>query len=148
MQKYNNKKLKMSIAQAFESGEQKQNKAHLENLIAVALTDGVIVDSEKQLLVKYARRMSISDVVFEEMLKGSHNYAMNPPMDKEDRYKRFFHLIEVMLSDNIEGEKQDRLIHSYAIGLGYSEDQTEELYEKTIRFVKDKVDFQDAFKLI
>ena len=59
----------MSIAQAFESGEQKQNKAHLENLIAVALTDGVIVDSERVLLEKYARRMSISKVALEEMLK-------------------------------------------------------------------------------
>jgi len=136
----------MSIAQAFESGEQKQNKAHLENLIGVALTDGIIVDSEKELLEKYARRMSINKTVFEEMLKGANNYAMNPPMDKEDRYKRFFHLIEVMLADNIEGEKQDRLIHSYGIGLGYTEAEVEDLYTKTIDFVKNEVDFFDAFE--
>ena len=42
----------MSIANAYESGEQKQNLAHLENMIAVALTDGVIVDSEMVILKK------------------------------------------------------------------------------------------------
>ena len=138
----------MSIAQAFESGEQKQNKAHLENLIAVALTDGVIVDSERVLLEKYARRMSISKVALEEMLKGSHTYAMNPPMDKEDRYKRFFHLVEVMLSDDVEGDRQNKLIHKYGIGLGYSEEQTEDLYNKTKEFVLNKVDFFDALEKI
>ena len=41
----------------------------------------------------------------------------------------------MMLSDGIIGEKQDLLIHKFAIGLGYSEERTEVLYSKTIDFV-------------
>ena len=73
---------------------------------------------------------------------------MNPPMDKEDRYKRFFHLVEVMLSDDVEGDRQNKLIHKYGIGLGYSEEQTEDLYNKTKEFVLNKVDFFDALEKI
>ena len=65
-----------------------------------------------------------------------------------NRYKRFFRLIQMMLSDGIIGEKQDKLIHRFAIGLGYSEERTEEIYDQTIEFVKNKVDFDDAFKKI
>ena len=36
----------MSIADIYESGEQKQNKSHLENLIAIAQVDGNIDETE------------------------------------------------------------------------------------------------------
>ncbi|MDB9931187.1 TerB family tellurite resistance protein [Flavobacteriales bacterium] len=136
----------MSISDAFLGGEQKRNESHLENLVEVALSDGKIVDEERALLEKFAKRLSISKEDLNEIILNIGKHPINPPTGKEDRYKRFFRLIQMMLADGIIGEKQDRLIHKFAIGLGYSEERTEEIYDQTIQFVKDKVDFDDAFE--
>lgn len=136
----------MSISDAFLGGEQKRNESHLENLVEVALTDGVIVEEERKLLEKFAKRLSISNEELDDIIKNIGKHPINPPVDKEDRYKRFFRLIQMMLADGIIGEKQDKLIHKFAIGLGYSEEKTEELYAQTIAFIGEEIDFEDAFE--
>ena len=138
----------MSISDAFQGGQQIRNHSHLENLVEVALTDGQIVAEERELLERFARRLSISNEQLDSIIKNIGKHAINPPTDREDRYKRFFRLIQMMLSDGIIGEKQDKLIHRFAIGLGYSEERTEELYTQTIEFINNKVDFEDAFEKI
>lgn len=136
----------MSISDAFLGGEQQRNESHLENLVEIALSDGVIVEEERRLLEKFAKRLSISKEDLDDIITNIGKHPINPPTDKEERYKRFFGLIQMMLADGIIGEKQDKLIHRFAIGLGYSEERTEELYDQTIQFVKDNVDFEEAFE--
>lgn len=136
----------MSIADFYESGGQKINKAHLENLISVALTDGEISEKEQQLLAKFAKRLSIDNDTFTEMLKGASKYAMNPPFDREERYKRLFNLVTIALSDGVVDDKEHFLLSKYATGLGYPDDRAEELITKTITFIKEGVDFDTAFE--
>jgi len=138
----------MSISEAYQGGGQKQNIAHLENLVEVALTDGVIVEEERNLLEKFAKRLSISKTELDNIISNIGSHPINPPVNREDRYKRFFRLIQMMLSDGIIGEKQDKLIHRFAIGLGYSEERTEEIYIQTINFIKEGTDFEYAFESI
>ena len=138
----------MSISDVYQGGQQKMNISHLENLVEVALTNGKITEEEILLLEKFAKRLSISSNELQTIITNSGKHPINPPVDKEDRYKRFFRLIQMMLSDGMIGEEQDNLIHRFAIGLGYSEERTEELYNQTIEFVKNKVDFEDAFEEI
>ena len=138
----------MSIADLYQAGGQKQNHAHLENLVAVALSDGVIVKKERELLQRFARRLSISSEELENIIKNSGKHPINPPTDREERYRRFFRLIQMILVDGVIGEQQDHLVHKYAIGLGYSEERTEELYTQTITFINNKIDFDDAFKKV
>ena len=138
----------MSIADVYESGEQKQNKSHLENLIAIALVDGILEDSEKELLQKFANRMSIDQNTFNEMLKGIDKYAINPPVDIEDRYQRLYNLIKISLVDDSIDSKEANLLHRYAIGLGYEESKGDELINKTIKFITDGLDFDAAFDKI
>ncbi|MEN8927652.1 MAG: TerB family tellurite resistance protein [Flavobacteriales bacterium] len=138
----------MSISDAFLGGQQQRNESHLENLVEVALSDGKIVEEERQLLEKFAKRLSISTADLDDIIKNIGKHPINPPVNREDRYKRFFRLIQMMLSDGIIGEKQDILIHKFAIGLGYSEERTEELYQQTIDLVKNKIDFEEAFEKV
>lgn len=136
----------MSIADFYESGEQKQNKSHLENLISVALVDGVLADSEKTLLDRFARRLSIDGDTYSEMLKGADKYNINPPINKEERYKRLYNLVSVALADEVVDEKEVALVSKYAIGLGYDQDQAKNVLSKTLKFIVDKVGFEEAFE--
>ena len=138
----------MSIADVYESGEQKQNKSHLESLIAIAHVDGNLAETEKTLLEKFARRLSIDSTVFQAMLSGEKRYAINPPIDKMDRYKRLYDLVKISLADSILDDKEVRLLEKYAIGLGYQEEQANDLINKSIKFISNDVDFEEAFEQI
>lgn len=138
----------MSIADFYEGGEQKLNKSQLENLISVALTDGKVSNEEQQLLAKFARRLSIDDATFNEMLKGADKYAINPPFDKEERYKRLFNLVTMAMVDGVVDDKEHRLLSKYATGLGYQDDRAEELITNTISMIKNGVDFESAYEKI
>ncbi|MDB4089462.1 hypothetical protein N9544_07580 [Flavobacteriales bacterium] len=138
----------MSISNAYQGGQQKMNISHIENLVEVALSDGTIVKEERDFLEKISKRLSISNDDLDGIIKNVGKHPINPPVDREERYKRFFRLIQMMMSDGIIGEKQDVLIHKFAIGLGYSEERTEEIYNQTIEFVKNEVDFDDAFEKV
>lgn len=138
----------MSISDAYQGGQQKMNISHIENLVEVALSDGTIVKEEREFLEKIARRLSVSNEELDGIINNIGKHPINPPIDREDRYKRFFRLIQMMMSDGIIGKEQNVLIHKFAIGLGYSEERTEELYSQTIEFVKNEVDFEDAFEKV
>ena len=138
----------MSISDVFQGGEQKRNRAHIENLVEVALTDGQIVEEERILLEKFANNLSVSKDELDEIINNIGKYSIDPPSNREDRFERFYRLIQMMLIDGIIGEKQDKLIHKFAIGLGYSEERTEQLYVETIQLIKDGVDFEDAFEKV
>lgn len=138
----------MSIADFYEGGEQKINKSQLENLISVALTDGKISDEEQKLLARFARRLSIDEVTFNDMLKGADKYAINPPFDKEERYKRLFNLVTMAMVDGVVDDKEHGLLSKYAAGLGYEGEQSEELITQTISMIKNGVDFESAFEKI
>lgn len=136
----------MSIADYYEGGETKQNKSHLENLIAVAMEDGVIADSELNLLKRFAVKLSIDNTHFEEMLQGVDRYEMNPPVGKEERYKRLYNLVDIAMVDGMLEKDELTLVSKYAIGLGYSEKDADELIGKTLKFIANKVGFEQAYE--
>lgn len=138
----------MSIADFYEGGKQKINKSQLENLISVALTDGKISEQEQELLAKFARRLSIDNDTFTEMLKGADKYAINPPFDREERYKRLFNLVTMAMVDGVVDDKEHKLLSKYATGLGYPDNRAEELITNTISMIKNGVDFDAALEKI
>lgn len=138
----------MSIADIYESGEQKQNKSHLENLIAIAQVDGHVDESEKELLAKFADRLNIDSNTFNEMMNHAAKYDVIPPIDKVDRYKMLYSLVSLSLADSILDEREVSLLERYAIGLGYKEQQANELINKSIDWVTNNVSFEEAFEKI
>lgn len=138
----------MSIADIYESGEQKQNKSHLENLIAIAQVDGHVDETEKELLAKFADRLNIDSNTFNEMMNHAAKYDVIPPIDKVDRYKMLYSLVSLSLADSILDEREVSLLERYAIGLGYKEQQANELINKSIDWVTNNVSFEEAFEKI
>ena len=49
----------MSLMNKFESGDDKQKKSHVKNLIEMAAADGHIDDVEKEFLYKVAKKYSV-----------------------------------------------------------------------------------------
>lgn len=138
----------MSISDLFEGGVHQQNKGHMRTLIKIALADGVIQEEEEVLLLKFAKRLNISKEDFQDIKENPDKYPISPPFDKESRYKRLYHLIEMVMADGVLEEHEISLAEKYAVGLGYPVNKVNSTIKKTIEFVQEGISFEDAFEKI
>lgn len=138
----------MSIAEFFESGEQKQNKGHFRNLVMVAKADGVIDDGEMKLLKRIAKRIGVSEDQFEAILKNPEDYSINPPENKIERNERLYHLVQMVLADNDIEFSEVNKVRKYAVALGYPVDKADDISIKATRSVMEGADLDEMSEAI
>lgn len=127
----------MSIADIFESGEQKQHKGHFRNLVMVAKADGVIDEGEMALLKKIAKKIGISEHQFDAILENPEDYSINPPETKLERNERLYHLVQMILADQDVEFSEVNKVRKYAVALGYPVDKAEDIAIKATRTLID-----------
>lgn len=126
-----------TIAQRFESGEQKANEGHFKNLIMLARVDGKIDIEEKGLLNRIAKRLSLTQEQIQEILDHPENYPMVPPVSLEERFERFIQFVQMILVDGHVEPSEEKLIAKYGIALGFKSDEIQEHEAKIVQLLKD-----------
>jgi uncharacterized tellurite resistance protein B-like protein len=142
------KSKEMSIADVFESGEQKQNKGHFRNLVMIAKADGVVDDEELQLLKNIARQIGLSDEHFDQIIEKPEDYPINPPENKEERNERLYHLVQMVLADEGIAVSEVKKVRKFAVALGYPVDKAEDVAVKATRSVIDGADLDSMSSMV
>jgi hypothetical protein len=117
-----------SIAHLFESGEQARQKGHFRNLVLLARVDGVVSPLENQLLQRVARRLSLTDEQVADICANPTEYPAFPPVNREERYERFIQLIQLLVVDGISDKKEEAMVRSLGVELGFSVEKIEEKF--------------------
>ncbi len=117
----------MSIAELFETGEQKQYKSHFRNLVMVAKADGVIETGETMLLRKIAREIGLSDANFNTILENPERFEVYPPESKQERDEQLYQMIQMVVADADVEISEVKLVAKLAVALGYPVDKSEEV---------------------
>jgi uncharacterized tellurite resistance protein B-like protein len=138
----------MSIADVFESGEQKQNKGHFRNLVMIAKSDGIVNDEELQLLKNIARQIGLSDEHFDQIIENPEDYPINPPENKEERNERLYRLVQMVLADEEVAFSEIKKVSKFAVALGYPVDKAEDVAVKATRSVIDGADLVSMSSLV
>lgn len=134
----------MSIADFFDSGFQKRNQDHFAAIVRVAMSDGVITDDEKAFLDRLARKLSISDGDYKEILKDYQSHPVNPPSSYDRRLERLYDLSRMVYADHELGERQIAMLERLAVGLGFSPANVNYVVDKSLKLVHAGVD-EDNF---
>ncbi len=127
----------MSISDLYSSGLHKRSLGHFANIVKIALANGFIADSEKDLLDKMAKRLEISSPEYKNILKDPDAYHTNPPVDYDRRIERLFNLTEMVCADGKAGDGQLGLLNKISIGLGFSKEHFKDVTKEAInQFMK------------
>lgn len=138
----------MSIADLFESGEQKQNKGHFRNLVMIAKSDGTVAAEELQLLKNIARKIGLSSEHFDLILENPQDYAINPPENKEERNERFYHLIKMVIADHNVAFSEMNKVRKFAVALGYPIEKAEDIAINATRSVIDGAELDSMSTIV
>ena len=133
----------MSFSELFESGFQKRNEDHFASIVRVAMSDGIINDSEKTFLDRLATRLDITEVEYKRILKDYKSHPINPPLSYDTRLERLYDLARMVWADHIEGKKQVRLLEKLSVGLGFNQDNVKYIADKALTLVHYEVNLED-----
>jgi len=133
----------MSIADFYDSGEHQSNLAHFAAMVNLAKADNIISTEEKKVLNRLALKLDISDEAHAAILKNPNAYPIIPPYDLETRLERIHDLFGIIYADFHIDAAEKKLIHKYAIALGFSEERARQEIQKCIRVFSNDVEFED-----
>lgn len=111
----------MSIAELFENGERKQDKGHFRNLVMIAEADGVVADSEKELLDELGRKLGLTEEQISDIKKNPENYRITPPVSRTERFEQMIELIQMVQIDGKVDDAEMNLLERVAVGIGYKD---------------------------
>jgi uncharacterized tellurite resistance protein B-like protein len=138
----------MSFADLYTSGEHRRNLAHFAALATLASVDGQISTEEKRMLDRFANKLDITKLEYEEVMKKENKYPIDPPHGSEKRLERIYDLFRIIFSDHQIDADEMLLLKRYAIGLGFSSEKANRIIEKSVAIFSGRIDFDDYLYLL
>ncbi|SDR69461.1 hypothetical protein SAMN04515667_0331 [Formosa sp. Hel1_31_208] len=133
----------MSFSELFESGFKKRNEDHFAAIVRVAMSDGIINDSEKAFLDRLATRLDITESDYKQILKDYRSHPINPPLSYDHRLERLYDLARMVWADHIEGPNQVSLLEKLCIGLGFNPENVKYITDKALTLVHYELDLDE-----
>jgi uncharacterized tellurite resistance protein B-like protein len=133
----------MSISDLFDSGFRKRNEDHFAAIVRLAIDDGKITDEEKAFLDRLARNLDINEFDYKQILKDYATHPINPPLSYDKRLERLFDLVRMVFVDHIPDEHQVRLLHKFAVGLGFSAVNVVYIVDKALKLVSTQANLEE-----
>lgn len=139
----------MAILDLFSTGKHKQEIGHFANIVKVAKVDGVITDSEKELLIRAGKTLNITLEEFTVIFNNPEKFPTNAPVSYDDRIERLYRLAKMILVDGEAKLTEVQLMRKIALHLHFSNDNTENICDEAIQLVLNNnslLDFTEAIK--
>lgn len=123
----------MALFDLFISPEKKKGKAHLRNLLSMAMADGKIDDSEYEFLVKIANKYSIASAELDSIKlqiikKGGFEVEKG-----ESSFEQIFDLVKMMMIDNNINPNELKMCKNFAGKMGFVATKVDELIESIVQ---------------
>lgn len=136
----------MDILKHFDHHGRKQNIEHFTNLIHVALADGIIDQSETEMLQKFGRKLGFTETEVENLINSEKNSVFHPPYDYFKRFEQVYEVVKIILADDQIAENELLLARRFAIKSGFSEAEIPFLIEFLIKGINESADEEELFE--
>jgi uncharacterized tellurite resistance protein B-like protein len=137
----------MSMLEHFDHEDKKQAKDHFLNLLQVAMADGVIDQTESDMLHKFGRKMGFSESEIDALIASSSTITINPPYEFDKRFEQVYDIIKMVLADGVIDENEMRLANGFALKTGFTESEIPGLLDMLIVGIQDGKDEEELFEI-
>lgn len=138
----------MSFVDLYDNSAHRKNLAHFAAIASLAAVDGEINPEEVELLNRFAQKLDITELEYEEVMKKPTNYPIDPPTSSERRLERLFDLFRMIFVDHMIDEDELALIKKYAIGLGYNTETAKKIIARSIDIFQGRISYEDYVYLL
>jgi hypothetical protein len=126
----------MDTLKYIDNYNRQQDKAHLNHLIQIALADGKMDSSEKEMLQNIGSSMGITEYEITELIDSLKRLAFFPPYELSKKFEQMYELMKMLLLDGSIDNREMRLASSYALKYGFMENEIPHLLAKLLGGIK------------
>jgi uncharacterized tellurite resistance protein B-like protein len=138
----------MSFSDLFGTGEHLRNLGHFAAIVNLAAADGDINKKEEAQLRRFARKLDIEEEEYSKILKNPTAFPIHPNNTVEGRLEQLHDLFTIIYADKYIEEEEEELLKRYAIGLGFSQKQSEGIIKRSIQIFSGQISFDDYKHLL
>lgn len=139
---------RMSFEDLFSGGSHKRKLGHFSALVNVALVDGPLTSEEEFLLLRFARKLDISELEYNEILKNPKKYPIFPTHSQEIRLKQLHDIFRIVFADKEVDQEEAAFLRRYAIALGFNDTEAKRIIDRSIQIFNGGLDFYDYEHLL
>jgi len=136
----------METLKHIDNHNRQQDKAHLSHLIQIAMADGKMDSSEKEMLYKIGRRLGITAYEINMLIESVKNSAFIPPYELSKKFEQMYELIKMLLLDGSIDNREMRLASTIAFKYGFTENEIPRLLAKLLGGIKLKKSVDELFE--
>ena len=136
----------MNILEYFEHHGKKQDKEHFIDLIQIALADGIVDQTELDMLHRFGLRMGFTDIEIDCLIESTRKVDHNPPYELSKRFEQLYNIVKMIWADGVIDKNEMRLANSYATKLAFKENEIPKLLVLLINGIKEGKDEEDLFE--
>jgi len=133
----------MSLEELYSGGSHKRKLGHFSALVHVAVVDGPLKPEEEFLLLRFARRLDINELEYNEIIKNPKKYPIYPTLSQEIRLKQLHDIFRIIFSDGEIDQEEAEFLNRYAIVLGFKEEEAKRIIQRSIEIFRGGLDFYD-----
>jgi hypothetical protein len=137
----------MSIVEYFDQPFRKQDKEHFRHLVHVALADGIIEDSEMEMLNLLGKNMGLTGAEMDDLLEATKRSEYHPPYKLARRFKQLYGIVKMVLADKRIDDGEMCLTKKLALTSGFPAGELPLLLDLLIDGIKNGVEEDDLLIL-
>ncbi len=137
----------MSFLEHFDHPDRKRDKEHFGHLLQIALADGIIEDSELEMLYRSGKKMGLTKEEIDILIEDSKKEAFIPPFELSKRFEQLYDIIKMVYADGQVNTNEMRLTTVMAIKLGFAESEIPFLLTLLINGVKNGEDEEELLSM-
>jgi uncharacterized tellurite resistance protein B-like protein len=124
-----------------------QNIEYFIHLVRIAKADDIVSRPELELLHRIGKMLGFADAEIDQLIESTDKSDYLPPIELSKRFEQVYCIIKMALSDGIIDKNEMRLVTSFAIKSGFTENEIPKLLLLLIDGIKQGNDDDDLFEL-
>jgi uncharacterized tellurite resistance protein B-like protein len=105
------------------------NKESFINLIQVSKVDGIISDSELEMLHKEGKKFGLTDPEIDQLINTESHHSYHAPYSLVEKFEHLYNVAIMILADDQVSESEKKMIRRFAIESGFDDRAIDKLLE-------------------
>jgi len=139
----------MTIIDAFENAEFRNQISVLATLVKLSLSDNVLDEAEMKIIEKVARNYGLNDPdSLKEIIRNYEKYQLEPTYNYNERIEQLYRLMQVIYADDHLDKAELKILKNSIVALGFSPKKLDVIYETAVGKIADNADLDDFIEAI
>jgi uncharacterized tellurite resistance protein B-like protein len=133
----------MSILNYFDSQQKKQNRDYFIQLLNIARADGVITETENNLLHRIGNRLGFTSEEIDILINnpGPSNY--HPPVELAQRFEQLYDIVKMTLADGQITDDEEKVALHFAVASGFNQSDSPLLMDILVAGIQEGKDEEE-----